>query len=60
MSKELFILAHEQLVEEYIDANPGATWTQAYERTSDAAHDRMVDTLANRIDYVRMIVKEGA
>lgn len=58
MSKELFIAAHEQLVEDYLLDHPDATWDEAYEATSDKAYDRMRDNLADRIDYLRMVNKE--
>lgn len=56
MSKEWFIEAHEQLVDEYLEAHPDATWEQAYERTADAAYVRMTDNLAD--DRLRMEAKE--
>jgi hypothetical protein len=37
MSKELFMKAHEELIEEYMAEHPEADWSEAYERTSDAA-----------------------
>lgn len=59
MGKELFVAAHEQLIDEYLESHPSADWTEAYERTGDAAFERMRDNLADRIDYARMIAKEG-
>jgi len=59
MSKELFIAAHEQLIEEYLDKHPNASEHEAYEKTADHAHGRMSDNLADRIDYYRMLKKEG-
>lgn len=59
MSKELFIEAHEQLIEEYLEKHPEATWHEAYEKTADAATDRMADNLGDRMDYLRMLKKEG-
>jgi hypothetical protein len=41
MSKELFMAAHEQLIDEYLDEHPDADWGEAYERTADRAHDKM-------------------
>lgn len=40
MSKELFIAAHEQLIEEYLERHPDATDAEAYEATADKADDR--------------------
>lgn len=58
MSKEHFIAAHEQLVEEYLEAHPEATEAQAYDRTADAAYDRMRDNLADLADHYRDLAKE--
>lgn len=49
-NKEHFMAAHEQLVEEYLDAHPDADWTEAYEKTKDLVFDRMRDNFADRID----------
>ena len=53
MSKELFMAAHEQLVEEYLEAHPDADWSEAYEKTSDAAYKRMTENVADMIDAAR-------
>ena len=58
MSKELFIAAHEELIEEYLEAHPDATWSQAYEATGDAAYNRMRDKFADAADRLRMERKE--
>ena len=60
MSKELFIAAHEQLVEEYLEKFPDATESEAYKATSDAAWDRASDNLGGMIDRARMLHKERA
>ena len=59
MSKELFMDAHEQLVEEFLEKHPNATWSQAYEATADKAWDRLRENIADRSDYLRMKHKEG-
>lgn len=59
MSRELFIDAHEQLVEEYLENHPDADWNEAYEKTADMAHGRLRENLADRADYLRMKHKEG-
>ena len=59
MTKELFMAAHEELVEEYLDEHPDADWSEAYEATSDAAYGRMQGNLADRIDHYRQLRKEG-
>lgn len=59
MSKELFMSAHEELIDEYLERNPAADWEQAYNATADAAYDRMQSNLADKIDQVRQLRKEG-
>lgn len=53
MSKELFIAAHEQLVEEYLAEHPDADWSEAYEKTSDLVWDRMTDNIASIADRIK-------
>lgn len=59
MSKELFIAAHEALIDEYLEEHPLRTWQEAYEATADKANDRMVERLAAHADYLRDKRKEG-
>lgn len=59
MSKELFMAAHERLIEEYLEAHPHATEAQAYDRTADLAYERMRDDLADRADFAFQRAKEG-
>jgi hypothetical protein len=59
MCKEMFMAAHEELVEEYLEAHPNASWREAYDLTADAASDRMRDKFADIIDYQRLVAKEG-
>ena len=59
MSKEHFIAAHEQLVNEYLDRHPNAKWGEAYDRTADAAYDRMRDNLADMADAAKLRAKES-
>jgi hypothetical protein len=42
--KELYIAAHEALIEEYMEAHPNASEADAYDATADAAFDRMQHT----------------
>lgn len=49
MSKEHYMAAHEALVEEEMERT-GCDWSTAYERTADAAYDRMRDNLADLAD----------
>lgn len=53
MSKEMYIDAHEQLIEEWLEEHPGATWSQAYEATADGAWDRARDKLADMADALQ-------
>ena len=53
MGKELFMAAHHQLIEEYLEAHPEATESEAYEKTSDAAYARMKDNIADMVDRFR-------
>lgn len=57
--KELYIAAHEELIEEYFEAHPDATEAEAYEATADAADERMSANLADRIDRARQMHKDG-
>jgi len=56
--KELFIDAHDQLIEEYLEEHPKATEAQAYKATADKAYRRMTDNIADRIDYLRQCAKD--
>lgn len=59
MSKEHFIAAHDQLVNEYLDRHPNADWRTAYDKTADRAYDRMRNNLADLADTARLRAKEG-
>lgn len=48
--KYLFIAAHEELVNEYLEAHPEATESEAYQATADGAYDRMRDKVADATD----------
>jgi len=53
--KELFIAAHEELIEEYLEAHPESDWADAYEKTSDAAYVRFQDKCADLCDALAQI-----
>jgi hypothetical protein len=55
MSKELYIAAHEELIEEYLEHHPECSWDQAYNDCADAAYDRMKENMADMIDRVRSL-----
>ena len=52
-SKELFMVAHEQCVESYLEEHPDADWSDAYEATADAAWKRYIENVADMIDAAR-------
>jgi len=51
--KDLYIAAHEELIEKYLRLFPEASETEAYEATADRAYDLMRDKLADRADMER-------
>ncbi len=53
MSKELFMDAHADLVEEYLEHHPECSEDQAYEDTADLAYGRMRSNLFDRADHLR-------
>lgn len=59
MSKELYIAAHEALIEEYMDEHGTDDWQEAYEATADGAYDTMRDIMADKADAMRQRQKEG-
>ena len=59
MSNELFMAAHEDLIEEYMAKHPDADWNEAYEATADGAYGLMVDRLRDHADYLRKARREG-
>lgn len=56
--KELFIAAHEELIERYLEAHPNATEAEAYDKTADGAYDRMTDKMADMADRLRQRAKD--
>ena len=59
MSKELFMAAHEEAIERYLEANPDHDWETAYDRTVDEADMAMRDMVAAQIDAARDRAKYG-
>jgi len=59
MSKELYIAAHERLINEYLDEHEYADWSKAYEVTADMAFQHMQEMYADQIDAERMKRKEA-
>jgi hypothetical protein len=60
MSKELFMAAHDELIDEYMEQHPNASWGEAYERTADRADARYRDKAADMVDRVRQRRKDDA
>lgn len=58
MSKELFMVAHDELIERYLERHPDADWDEAYEKTADAAYDHMCDKYADMIDAAKQRAKD--
>ena len=56
MSKELYMSAHEELIEEEMERT-GCDWSTAYEKMADRAWDRMTDRLADMADHYRDIAR---
>jgi len=50
LSKEMYIQAHEELMNEYQEEHPNASWDEAYEKCGDDAHERMIDNYADLAD----------
>lgn len=48
--KELFIAAHEELIQEYLEKNPTATEAEAYEATADLVQNRYIEKFASLVD----------
>ena len=62
MSKELWIKAFEEQVEELIEKNPHLSEEQAYDMAQEmdnAIHDKMVDRIADIADQYKMMRKDG-
>lgn len=60
MTKEIWIAAHEELIEEYLDANPDATEAEAVEATVDKVDDRYANSMGDIIDRARDQMRDAA
>ena len=56
--KDLYILIHEELVEQYMEWNPNATDEEAYEMTAANAWDELQNRLADQADNARKQARE--
>lgn len=59
MSKDLWIAAHEELIEEYLEANPDATEAEAVEATVARVDDRYADNIGGMIDRARDMMRDS-
>lgn len=48
--KDLWIEAHERLIEEYMDRNPYVSWDVASARTAPMVDERAADEFAAMVD----------
>ena len=51
MDEEFFIKCHEELVDEYMENNPNASWEEAYDTTTELVYGYAVDKMADMIDF---------
>ena len=58
IGKEMFMRAHERLVEEYQDAHPEADWSKAYEATTPHVMARVESDIADLVDAAKDQAKE--
>ena len=58
MTKDIFIAAHEELIDEYLATHPDADWRQAYDITADRAYSRYVDKYADMVDRAKQRAKD--
>ena len=58
MSKEMWIAAHEQLIEEYLEEHPDATEKEASDITAKFASDRAGDIYSGMVDRAKDLAKE--
>lgn len=58
MSKELWIMAHEELIQEAMLADPTLTECEAHDQTADAAWERMAENMARLADAYHARAKD--
>lgn len=56
-TKDLYIAAHEEMIEEMLEANPNMSEADAYDKTADGAFDYMSDKLLDAADRYNDIAK---
>lgn len=47
---DIYIEAHDQLIDEYLNDNPSSTEDEAYQATLDLVEDRVVDIISEMSD----------
>jgi hypothetical protein len=57
-AKDLFIEAHEELIQLYLEQHPEATEAEAYDKTAEHADERARDKMADLADTLRQREKE--
>lgn len=57
--KDMFLKAHDQLIEEYLEKYPNATEMQAIRATQDFAYQRATEMFANMVDEAKDRRKYG-
>jgi len=58
MEKDFYIETLENMINDYLDATPNATWDEAYSLLSNKAYDATLDRYAEMIDYYKAIQGE--
>lgn len=58
MSKEMWISAQEELVEEYLEKHPNTTESEAYDAVIDQVDNRFADNFGDMIDRARDLFKD--
>jgi len=59
MSKELFMAAHEELIEQYLLDHPDADRSEAADATADKAYDRSREKFADMVDIEKQRAKDS-
>lgn len=49
----MWVQAHEELIAEFLELNPGLSWSLAYEVTAEHVDRRAADNYAALIDQMR-------
>ena len=56
--RELYMAAHDELIERYFEDHPEASEAEAIEATADRAYNRMAGKLADQSDHLRKARQE--